>query len=258
VVNIIEKIERKIRKFSIRFYYKAEPTNFNPIYYLRLIREKHSIYKLKKNRELFRYLNRIIASSDSTGGDYGDYYELFQTVTLLKPSFILECGSGISTCVIAFAIKKLFEQTGVRSTFVSMEENKFYHEQIVEIFPEELAEYVEFILSARVEGFYGRYRRYPGCHYEHVPDYPYNFVFIDGPAKRKTPDSLKCFNADLINVLMKSDQQVNALLDQRISTYWTFKDLIPGAKVRYNPIKKLTRISKADRNSLRKDIRQSP
>jgi len=252
--SIFAAIERKIRKYRVRYYYKAEPHRVNPIHYLRLIHEGRSIYELKKNKELFSYLNRVIAASDSTGGEYVDYLELFRTVTHLKPKCILECGSGISTCVVAFALKKQFEQTGVRTKFISMEENKFYHDQIVKIFPPELADYVKFVQSDRVERWYGQYRRYPGCHYENVPDYPYDFVFIDGPTERKTPDSPKCFDADFINVLQKSEKKVFGLLDQRISTYWAFKDLIPMANVLYSPIKKLTRITKAGRSSLRNDL----
>jgi hypothetical protein len=255
--SIVAQLQRKVRKYRVRLYYKAEPHNVNPIHYLRLIHEGRSIYELKKNRDLFRQINRLIAASDSTGGEYADYLEQFHMVTHLRPRYILECGSGISTCVMAFASRKLFEQTGVKTKFISMEENTFYHEQIVNIFPSELADYVEFVQSDRVERWYGKYRRYPGCHYENVPDYPYDFVFIDGPTERKTPDAPKCFDADFINVLQKANKEVVGLLDQRVSTYWTFRDLIPMANVRYNPIKKLTLITNAKRSSLRNDLLQN-
>jgi hypothetical protein len=125
----------------------------------------------------------------------------------------------------------------------------------VGIFPEELTDFAEFVRSDRVERWYGDYRRYPGCHYAAVPSYPYDFVFIDGPTERRTPDAPKCFDADFIDVLLASDRKVCGLLDQRISTYWTFRELIPGARVRYHPIEKLTRIAEADRSALRKDLR---
>ena len=249
-----ERLRRKLEKYQLRYYYKAHPHNINPIKYLRLIREARMIAELKQHPELYRLLNRVIAQSDSTGCGYGDYAAQYQTVTRLEPECILECGSGISSCVIAFALKERFERTGFKARFVSMEENKFYYEQIVRIFPEELAEFVEFVRSDRVEHWYGDYRRYQGCHYADVPKLPYDFVFIDGPKHRDSPDAQKCFDADFIDVLLASNREVRGLLDQRIATYRTFKELIPGAAIRYNPIEKLTRIDAADRSALRKDL----
>ena len=60
--------------------------------------------------------------------------------------------------------------------------------------------------------------------------------------------------ADFIDVFLASDRKVRGLLDQRIATYRTFKALIPGAAVRYNPIQKLTRIDAADSSALREDL----
>jgi hypothetical protein len=47
-----------------------------------------------------------------------------------------------------------------------------------------------------------------------------------------------------------SDKEIQGLIDQRIHTYWTLKKLIPKAKFRYNPIKKLTRITNAGKSAV--------
>lgn len=90
--------------------------------------------------------------------------------------------------------------------------------------------------------------------YQTFPDYPYDFVFIDGPTLRRGPSSQKCFNADFINIVARSGHNVAGLLDQRIGTLWAYRKLIPGAKIIYNPIKRLTRIRAANCRGLNPQI----
>jgi hypothetical protein len=61
-----------------------------------------------------------------------------------------------------------------------------------------------------------------------------------------------CFNSDIINVLLASNNshKIDALIDQRISTYRHLRKLIPNARIRYHPVKKLTRIHGATKASL--------
>ena len=100
----------------------------------------------------------MISASDSTGCEFGDYLELYKTIKHLKPKYVLECGSGVSSCVIAYALMEIQNETGIKRKFISMEENEFYHEQVKKIFPEPLAEYVDFVLSERIEKEYGPYQ----------------------------------------------------------------------------------------------------
>ena len=81
---------------------------------------------------------------------------------------------------------------------------------------------------------------------------PYDFIYIDGPTGRSGKNQVKCFNADLVNILLKlpADRTIDALLDQRITTYRALKKLIPQARIRYNPICKMSRISSASNKSL--------
>jgi hypothetical protein len=163
----------------------------------------------------------------------------------------LELGSGISSFVIAFALREL--EDGCKPTFYSMEEDRYYHNQIVEIFPSDLKDSVHFVLSDRFEKDFGMYR---GCYYKDVPDLPWDFVFIDGPTEDdrfKHEDNRsrtrRCILADFLNVLHRSKRNVNALLDQKITTLWAYKKLL-NAKISYNPIVKMTSIQGASKDSL--------
>ena len=251
---LLKKAHRKFsyarKKAAIYFYYTGKPQNVNLIHYGRQYREVLARRQVQKQEKLWHYLTQLREASDSTGCEYSDYFELQRAIKTLRPRAILECGSGISTCVIACVLKEEFEQTGTRTPFVSIEENPYYYEQIVNIFPEELGRYVSFILSERAERLYGNL---PGCYYKDVPDYPYDFVFIDGPTERATPKARKCFNADFVNIVAKSNEEVRGLLDQRITTYWALKKLMPRASIKYDVIKKLTYIS-AKKTHLAKDM----
>ena len=234
-------------KTAAYLYYRAEPKYLNPLHYLRSAYESYARNKLsRENRELFEHLEEIRIKSQSTGCSYSDYYTLYKMIQFLNPKYVLECGSGISTLVIAYALREQYDKTKLASTFISAEEDRFYHEQIKSIFPETLKAFVDFQRLEREETFYNSYR---GCYYAKIPELPYEFVFIDGPTLRKTPDSIKCFNSDIINILTKSRNKTTALLDQRIETLHILKILLPTAKITYNPIKRLTKII-ADPTSL--------
>jgi len=240
----MKKISNILRKALIYFYYAGRPNIINPIHHLRVYYEGLCVNTLKtKHKELFKYIAQMVYLNDYVGCEYGDCLELYNTIKRLKPRYVLECGSGISSCVIAYALKENYVETNMGSKLISLEENPLYYEQIERLFPNELKIYVEFVLSERVEKKYGDYL---GCHYKDVPDYPYSFVYIDGPLLRKNATSQKCFNSDLLNIFTRSNITVDALLDQRIGTYWVFKKCLPKAKIHYNVIKKLTSIYKTE------------
>ena len=75
-------------------------------------------------------------------------------------------------------------------------------------------------------------------------------MFIDGPTERSGKNGKKCFNADFLNILARTEDPVHGMIDQRITTYWAFKKLMPTAKIRYDVIKKLTSII-ADKDDLK-------
>ena len=121
-----------------------------------------------------------------------------------------------------------------------MEESKKYHDNIIKIFPNDLKEKIQFLLRDRKEKMYGNNL---GSYYENVPDLNYDFLYIDGPVDRKVFNNKnypKTFNSDLINILLKSNLKVNAVLDQRIHSYRVLKKLLNNNNIKYDVIKKIT------------------
>jgi hypothetical protein len=248
--TLIRKASNAPRRCALYFYYTAKPHSINPIHHMRLHYQGAAIACLRsKHTELFRELIKFIAASDSTGCEFGDYLELYNTIRWLKPRYALECGSGVSSLVIAYALRENSAEAGRSGKLISLEENPTFHEQVKAIFPAWLNEYVEFVLSPRCEKQYGPYW---GSFYENIPEHEYDFMFIDGPTVQRDRTSHVCFNSDIINVLLASrnNQRIDALIDQRIGTYRNLRRLIPGARIRYHPVKKLTRIHGATKASL--------
>jgi len=192
--------------------------------------------------------------SGSTGCEVGDYWNLYEEIIHRKPKIILECGSGISTVVFAFAARQLLRESNLHVKIISMEENKKYHDQIVEIFPDELRNFVEFKLSPRRTG---QFRDLSFCFYGDIPKHAYDLVFVDGPTnKEEMADGswVKIFNADFLHTLSWCQSPINAIIDQRVTTIYAMKRILEGVPIRYHPIKKLTTIRGATRQSIRRQF----
>ena len=236
----MSKIKKIIEHFyslmAIYFYYTAKPHYINPIHKLRMKNERNAEKTLKDNTELWKIIQHMHQKSFSTGCEYSDLFELYKLICNGDYRFILELGSGISTAVVAYAIKNK-NYYAKKPVFISMEENIIYYQHVKSVLPPQLLPYVSLTLSNRIEKLYNNYL---GCHYANIPDYPYDFIFIDGPTERSSPGSPKCFNADIINIALQSKHSIKAMLDQRIWTYWTLKKLLPNAKANYYPIKKIS------------------
>ncbi len=229
------------RDWRIRYYFKAKPKGVNPIHYLRGLHERRMERWLQRQEpELYDLIKSVTAASTSTGCGFSDYVALLAAIRHHRPGYILECGSGISSCVIAYACERL-SYDGRTPVFISMEEDEFYHDQIERIFPDELRTFVDFRFSERQQDLY---EGLAGCYYADLPDLPFDFVYIDGPTLSKD-QGFKSFNADLINVLLRDEKkgEIFAMLDQRVETYFALKHLAPTAQINYHPIKRLTEIT---------------
>ena len=72
--------------------------------------------------------------SDSSGVSYSDYYNLYSYVKQIKPQYVLECGTGKSTIVIAQAMLENRQEnpSDIRLNnmkLISMEDKKEWYEQ---------------------------------------------------------------------------------------------------------------------------------
>lgn len=238
------RIKKKIsvvKKLLLNYsYYTARPKYINPIWLLR----KYYEYLAKKNfmkidnGDLYNLVNQLLIKSKSTGCEYGDYYALYKSLKETNANSILELGSGISTCIIAYVLMKKEESTSKKGEVVTMEESEFYYKNFLEIIPDYLKQYITPIYSPRKTSHFSGIL---GCYYEEIPrrEYGYDYVFIDAPTTYYPEDKEKCFDADLINLINENKlDNPFIILDQRISTLWALNELIPELNLKYNPFKK--------------------
>ena len=248
--KIIKIINLKTNSLINYFYYTANPKFINPINYLRKKREKLSIRKLKEinNGELFELINELLLKSNSTGCEFSDFYALWQSINKFKPNCILECGSGISSIIFAY-YSHIFN--GKEIKVYTVEENEYYYKDLLKNFPEQFKKYVDFLLLERKEKIY---KGILGSYYSNLPNKNYDFIYIDGPTDRAVWNDKsypKTFNSDLINILsVNKNIVINGVLDQRITTYKAFKNLINKNRLCYNSVHKLTYITSLSHKDL--------
>lgn len=212
-------------------YFTARPKYLNPLNWLRRRNESRAEGMVRAHHYLYDTIRSVRTACGSTGCEYSDYLELYSQILRRRPACILELGSGVSTAVIALALQELAQP----AVFVSVDESPEWLDRARKALSRNLAPLVRFHYSPRIERPYGKWM---GCCYESLPDFPWDFVFIDGPVPRR-PGGPKCFNSDILNLPVLPHF---AMLDQRILTYQALKDLLPGMRVRYHPIKKITTI----------------
>ena len=161
---------------------------------------------------------------------------MYSAIRERRPLEVLECGSGVSTLIIAHALKENEAQTGQRGRVTSMDEHREWSEMAARLLPQTYHPYVDFRVSETVQDQFSLFR---GVRYRDVPDRAYQFVFIDGPNYHSPVDGTPTFDFDFIHVLRMARQPVEALIDKRVSTCFVLQQLLGTAKVRYSPVRGL-------------------
>ena len=224
----------------------------NPFYRLNnfFFQRKKEIYdktSKKKILSLLPELEDFMRINNAIGAGYGDYLELYNYIITKKPNYILECGGGISTFVIAKALEKISFNTSETYLVVTMEEILEFHEQLKHNFPDDLKKFVNFVHSERVEK---KYMFYCGVGYKNIPKYEYEFIFIDGPDHFSPVDNIKKFNFDLISAIQISSKSINGIIDTRLGTSYCYQNIFGREKIKYDPIKKLGLIHNVSKKDL--------
>ena len=91
--------------------------------YIKLCRRSTEIAAqlyLRKNRDLNDLIFEVNKQSESIGLSNFEYVRLYQMVRNVKPEYALECGTGKSTLIIAYAMSK----NGNGKKLVTMEESE--------------------------------------------------------------------------------------------------------------------------------------
>ncbi len=213
-----ERLMKKIRK---------------PIFALtKSIYDKRGLQNLRKNQNLYRSLTEYIELSQSTGCSYFDYWSLYRHIRKNKPVEVLECGTGVSTIVMAWALMENEKEGGPAGRLTSMEDVDFWYQQASKLIPAELKAYIELIHSPKVEYSHSIFR---GVGYQQIPRKAYAFVFVDGPETTAPSDGTPTFDFDLINVVKNADHPVSAIVDKRVTTCYVYQKVFGIDKVHFDP-----------------------
>ena len=189
--------------------------------------------KIRKNKLLWENLQEYLKKTRSTGCGFIDYWYLYQYVRKNKPSNILECGTGVTTLIMATALLELEAEGYEVGKITSMDSNKEYLDMSEGLLPEPLKKYVDFQLSDLVEDFFSVYR---GVRYKNIPDRDYDFVFVDGPDYKSSIDGTLSFDFDFIYLLRNATHPMAGLVDKRVSTCYVLQQVLGADNVKYDPV----------------------
>ena len=168
----------------------------------------------------------VLTHSPSTGANYYDYWLLYSHIKLNKPREVLELGPGLTTLVIAQA---LYENGSGRVT--AMEDLQKYYDALQVIIPDHLRPHIDLQLSPSHQVHYGPFR---GKAYQSIPERDYEFVWIDGPNYDRQTE----FDADILQLVAKSDEPITAFVDSRIGSCFVYS-LVFGRKFKFDYIRRI-------------------
>lgn len=202
---------------------------------------------LSNRRELWQELQAYLQKTSSTGCNLTDYWHLYYEIRKNKPIEVLECGTGVSTLVIAHALIDNEKETGVKGRVTSMEEIDEWLEMSRRLLPDKYHPYVDFSQSDTVEDCFSIFR---GVRYRNIPARMYDFVFVDGPKYKSPVDGVPTFDFDFIQIVRDSERPVSGLIDKRVSTCFVLQQILGAEKVRYDPVLHLGYIAPCTKHDL--------
>ena len=207
----------------------------------RIARAYRRMAERRGYRRLVRHppLRHILGiDTGTTGADYTDYWALYSYIKKRRPQQVLEFGPGVTTLIMAQA---LFENGAGQLT--SMEDVPHYYEGAKRSIPSHLHPIIDLRLSSKVEKRFGPF---VGVGYEHIPERPYDFIFVDGPHYDKRTE----YDADILEIIAKSETPITAIIDYRLASCFIYH-LALGNKFKYSYLRKLGYIDGATKHSLR-------
>lgn len=214
---------------------------------IRRLLELYAKIYLMRRTNLWDELTLYTDKTGSTGCNMTDYYILYKRIRRLKPIEVLECGTGVSTLVIAHALMDNEKETGKKGRVTSMEEVAEWADMAEKLLPDIYRSYVDILVSRTVEDYFSMFR---GIRYRDVPQKNFDFVFIDGPKYVSPHDNHPSFDFDYLHVLQNSKVPVAGLIDQRVSTVFVLQQILGKDKVRYSPVLGLGYIDSCTKENL--------
>jgi len=211
-------------------------------------RNRRAEAALRAMTGLWERMEAYARSSIVTGASMSDYLTLYEEVRRWRPAEILELGTGISTVVMAYALKENEAEGGPRGHITSMEEDADWHRHACASLPGDLAAYVDMVHSPKADGSYKMFR---GVQYESVPRRAYDFVFSDGPERHSPVNGDKLFNLDLIQVVARSETPIRAVVDNHYLTFYVLQKVFGPELARYSVRHKLMFVGPVTRDDVR-------
>ena len=189
------------------------------------LQEMYGFRRLRADKALWEVLDPICRASSSTGCTFHELYVLYRFIRRKRPRHVLELGAGVSTVVMAHAVK-LCCDAGSQSHLVAMEDHSFYHDELQKSFPEHLKPHVSLVLSPTEDV---EFKGLVGRRYINKPRHEYGMVFIDGPEIPTQKEDASFFDGDVLDVREWNPGRFNAYLDCRIGTRDNLRKLFPEA-----------------------------
>lgn len=227
---VFEKLAKKITRGVRKIYYLLDRR------------------KIERERDLCELMNAIEKNGSFNCWKYcSKLLRLYNLIRVKKFKEVLEFGSGVSTMIIALALKLNEEEAGVKGRLTSMEEDSGeYFDFVKKTIPENLNKYIDLISSHKIDD---NYYFFHGVRYRDIPDRKYDFVFIDGPTTSCLYNGQKAFDLDFIRVLEKSQNPLDAMVDNRRTTCYVLKFIL-GKKVKFNYFINLGFISSVSKSDI--------
>jgi predicted O-methyltransferase YrrM len=208
----------------------------------------------RRHAALWRRMTAYARASLVTGASYSDYLTLYQEVRRWRPREVLECGTGISTVVLAQALLDNAEEGAPLGRLTSLEDDPHWYATAKAALPADLGGVVDLVNPGKVDGHYKIFR---GVRYDHVPERDYDFVFSDGPDRHSPVDGQKLFNLDLIDVIGRSDRPLRAVVDNHYLTFYILQKVLGTENARYDVWRRLMFVGPVTRHDLRYLRRES-
>jgi predicted O-methyltransferase YrrM len=210
--------------------------------------------RIRANDGLWSLLEPYLARTRSTGCHYSDYEVLYRYIRESKPREILECGTGVSTVVVAYALRENAIRDGIEGRVTSMEDVRFWFEMAERLLPDELRDYADIRFSRTVEDGYTIFR---GVRYAEVPERGYDFVFTDGPSTLAPSDGTRSCDLDYLHVVRRAGHPVFGIVDGRLTTCYVLQKVFGPQKVRFDVLRNIGYVGPCTRHDMRTIARSS-
>lgn len=157
---------------------------------------------------MWDFIEKVNRHHKSTGCNIGLLFVLWHYIETNTPQYFLECGTGVSTHLIAEAMKRFcYDKYNGDIKLISMEDKKeWYDEALRHPIKHDFVDIVLSPVRTKTEAMF------VSEGYKDIPDYPYDTMFVDGPFQGVHT------NLDVLEVAHRREKDLVAIIDMRIQT----------------------------------------